>query len=82
MRWENEQAKNEEHGYLHEPRKAVVEAREAALVHEVAVADDQAGDVDGEETIAVEEGCASVNQEHERGSEDRVKAFVIEGGFG
>ena len=77
LRREDQQAEHQEHGYLHEPGETIVEASEAAFVHKVAVAYYQSGDIDREETVAVQESRASVHQKHKSCGEHGIEAVII-----
>src|SRR5690606_36303980 len=69
-----EQTQNEEHTDLHEPCNSIVKAQKTALVDEVRLAHDEAGQVCSQEPAAVQVGGRGIGENHPGDGQDRVEA--------
>ena len=69
----HEEPKREEHSHLHQPGDRVAEPEDLSLVGHRLVAYDHTGEVDGEESVAVDESGDRVDEEPDAQHEDGIE---------
>ena len=74
----DEQAERQEHDQLGEPGDAVEKGRRAAVVRHLAVADHQAGEIDGQIAVAADQVGEREDEEHQREQQDRILRLVVD----